>query len=901
MTAAQRRRTARDGPDPDERRDTRSAPFQSAKLTIPQLPPVHVPRQRLVDGLANSGQGGLTAVIAPAGSGKTVLVSSWVRQGLAAAPVAWLTLEDEDNAVGVFWSYVLAALRQCVPEVDDLVGPSHQASTIDSAFLGRLAVSLAGARQPVVLVLDRCEHITNRAIGASLDRLLRYSAPGLHLVVVGRNARLLPLHRYQLSGVLTEIDGDDLALRPDETAALLQGHGLHPTENEVLALQASTEGWMTGVCLHALAMPTRRDEARPPSHHVVGDFLRTEVLDGQGQRTRDLLLRTSIVREIHPALADRLTGRYDAHGILEELVRANAFVQPAGGSWYRVHRLYRELLHDELTAHHSDLVRRLHNSAAHWYADHDRAIDALRHAAQANDWRYAAAIAVDRLGVSRLLTGSDARQLQTILSGLPPDRRGGPPALVRAALALARFDTSAARAELDRARAGPPGEADDQPLRRKLGITVLEIVTARLSGDTEAAERAAAEAEVLWSLLSPADLPDGPRIRALLLSNLGAAQVWAGNHAAARTSLGRTAAAAEPTTEFSVHDALGTLAMVELSEGRLHRADKYAREAIAIAEGAGLRLTGQVGAANAALAAVALEWNDLPAVREHLSRAIAAAGSRHDPVTATTIALLRAHAAIARRDGRRALATVQIARVKAEGWQMTPAVQSHLDQMTARAHLASGDLTAVRRTLDAVPESAERSLIAAQAHLMADELDQASRMLADLPARSNRPATLQDAALLRAQIATETGDVAAAEHELRKALHHARPERRRRPFVEAGDWVQRLVRRHPEIVAEHPWLSPQLGPPARPKTAEPSVVIEQLTARESEVLGRLANALSTDDIAGEMSLSVNTVKTHLKSIYRKLGTSGRSATARRARELNLINADPAPQSPPEAD
>jgi LuxR family maltose regulon positive regulatory protein len=847
----------------------------------------------------------VTAVTGAAGSGKTVLVSSWVRAGLAPGPVAWLTLDAADNVPGAFWSYVLEALQLRTPGVDDLIGTSPQASTFSRAFLGRIAMSLAETPQPAVLVLDRCEHITNRAIAADLDLLLRYSTPGLRLVVVGRSARLLPLHRYQLAGELTEIDNASLTLRPDEATALLESHGLQLTEDEGDALLASTQGWMTGICLHALTPhPGRRDTAGasdPTDHHAVGNYLRTEVLYGQAPRTRDLLLRTSILDEIHPSLADRMTGRYDAHGIFEELVRANAFVQPLGESWYRVHPLFRELLHDELTARHPDLVRRLHGLAAHWYADRGRVTDALRHAARVDEWDYAATLAVDRLGVSRLLTGSDAEELRAIFARLPGDQPSGAAALVRATLALARFDTTAARTELDLAQSPAPGEPDDRQVHFRLAITVLEMVLARLSGDTAAAERAADDAKEHWNRISPADLPDGPRIRAMLLSNLGVAQLWAGDHAAARGSLGRVAAAVEPATEYSVHDALGHLALAELVEGKLHRADKYAREALAVAEAAGLRPAAQVGAANVAMAAVALEWNDLPAVRERLSRAIAAPGSRHDPATATIIALLRAYAAISRRDGRRALAAVQGARAKLENWHVPAAVWEQLDLATAQAYLASGDLVAARETLGSVPDSPQRTLLLAQAHLLADEPAEAGRQLEALPTHPARPAILQDAALLRAQLAAGAGDATAAEQELRKALELARPEQRRRPFAEAGDLVQRLLRQHPDIVAEHTWLSPQLGPPGRRPATEPSVVVEQLTAREIEVLRRLARALSTDDIARDLYLSVNTVKTHLKSIYRKLGTSGRSATARRARELRLIDdSDPDPPPSPDA-
>jgi LuxR family maltose regulon positive regulatory protein len=165
----------------------------------------------------------------------------------------------------------------------------------------------------------------------------------------------------------------------------------------------------------------------------------------------------------------------------------------------------------------------------------------------------------------------------------------------------------------------------------------------------------------------------------------------------------------------------------------------------------------------------------------------------------------------------------------------------------------------------------------------------AAALVADVPEDATRPYTHEQIALLRAQIAASDGDVRTAERALREALEHARPEQRRRPFAEAGAWLRSLIRQFPDLVVEHAWLGSSLGPRAFGPVAAPSVVVDPLTTREIEVLQRLARALSTDDIANELYLSVNTVKTHLKSIYRKLGTSGRSAAARRARELNIID------------
>jgi LuxR family transcriptional regulator, maltose regulon positive regulatory protein len=863
-------------------------PLLSAKLLIPPLPPAYVARGRLSDLLTRASRARLTVVQGPAGSGKTVVTSAWVRSGRAPGPVAWLALDVEDNAPGVFWWYVLRAIERAVPELDACIEPPTQAHTVQRSFLTRLATSLADRSEPVVLVLDHAEHITNRAIPADLDLLLQYSTPGLRLVVVGRNARLLPLYRYQLTGELTEVDGDDLALTRTETAAILDARGVRLSDEGLAALHDGTGGWMTGVCLHAMSLRSDGTDCLlvpgPARPQEVTEFLRAEVLDPQPVRVRDLLLRTSIVEEIHPDLADQLTGRSDARGILDDLVRANVFVQALNGSCFRCQPLFRGMLNDELHTRHPHLYRRLHGQAARWYAERQRFAEALRHAVKAGDWAFGADVAVTRLGVAWLLSAPEAAALRAILADLPDTEGGACPALLRATLALARFDTVTARTAVEQAAESAGQGLDERSVALHIGVCTARVILGRLTGDLDAAESAATELDALWRLLPPEEPGDQARCRALVLASLGAVQFWAGRYQAARATLGRAAAMTEPGTEYGVHDALGHLALLDVYDGKLHRADKYARESLAVADRTGLRPAARVGAASAALAAVALFWNDLPAVREQLSRVILTAGSRFDPPTAAAIALLRVRVAAGRLDGRRALASVETARGCVRRWRVYADVRDLIEVAAFGAHLLLGDIAGARRCLDAVSDSPERTLSRGMLYIAEGQPKKARAVLSTLSKRHSRPAVLLYAALAVGRLAFAEGDNAAAAHSLREALDHGRPEQLRRPFVEAGAWVRQVLRQYPDLAARYAWLYPQAGTPR----AEETHVIEPLTEREGEVLSRLAQALSTEDIAESLYLSVNTVKTHLKSIYRKLGTSGRSATARRARELKLL-------------
>jgi LuxR family maltose regulon positive regulatory protein len=599
----------------------------------------------------------------------------------------------------------------------------------------------------------------------------------------------------------------------------------------------------------------------------------------------ELLLRTSILDEVDPALANQLVGRCDARGALDRLARAHAFVTQVHPSRFRYQRPFRTMLRDTLAATRPDLVQPLHAAAARWYAEHRSPAAAVTHAARAGDWEVAVGTAVEQLGVAWLLTAPEAEQCRAVLADLPDGRPGVAAELLRSVLALARYDTAGARRAVDRAReyadrlAAPSATV-------VLGIATVEVLLARLGGGLDGAEPAVARAEAGWRAIPPGASVDEPRTRALVLANLGVAQLWAGRLAAARTTLDRAATSTEPGTEYAAHDALGHLALLEMYEGRMHQADKYAGESLAIADRAGIRPAARTGAASAALAAIALVWNDLPAAREHAARAIQATGSRHDPPTAVTIALVRAWAACMRHDGRRAVAATDTARGLLPRQHPPQLIADRIELTALWGYLILGDLTAARGSVDRIHDPAERAL--GLGYLLEAEGDQARARtaLAGVSAHNARPSALQYAALALGRLALADGDLPAATDALRDALDYGRPERRRRPVSDAGGWTRELLKDNAALAGQHGWLRPPADTGAA--ATGPAPHVEPLTRRELDVLRCLADALSTRDIAETLYLSVNTVKTHLKSIYRKLGTSGRSATARRARELNLL-------------
>src|SRR4051812_16442697 len=275
----------------------------TAKFAVPPPAPVDAVRTRLIGRIDNAHASSVIAITGPPGSGKTTLAAHWTRIGVLPGPVSWLTLDEDDNTPATFWAYLIHAIRtHCPGLVLDLPVPGR-AGPVDAATLMHVAAAVGARATPVTVVLDRTELLTDRGIATQLESLLRYAAPGLRLLVVGRNCPLLPLHRYRLTGELTEINADDLALTAEETSDVVGSHGVHLSAEEINALHAATEGWVTAVSLQALALRADRDTRtvpHPAGQHAVTDFLRSEVLDTQPPRVRNLLLRTSILDRVDP-------------------------------------------------------------------------------------------------------------------------------------------------------------------------------------------------------------------------------------------------------------------------------------------------------------------------------------------------------------------------------------------------------------------------------------------------------------------------------------------------------------------------------------------------------------------------------------------------------------------------
>jgi LuxR family maltose regulon positive regulatory protein len=867
----------------------------ASKLAPPDLAHATVLRQRLLGLLTRSVQRSpLTLLSGPAGSGKTALAASWRLSQSSGRPVCWLTLDDYDDDPAAFWTYTCAALAGAgvqLAEIPDMVPGEPPPGWL----VTQLAADLAATPRPVVLVIDNADHLTDRSIAAGLDLLVQHAGNRLRLVMCGRADPPLPLHRYRLAGTLSEIRTDDLSFTPDETRELLAALGAPVTAEVARALCAETQGWAVGLRLAAAPLkqgvaPERLVTSLARDDGSVAQYLFAEVLEGQPAGVRRVLLRTSVTAELWPDLVDRLCGRRNVRRILAELVHANAFVEesPAAPGGLRIHPLFREMLQAQLGYEHPGELSALHRSCAEWYADAGRPLVAMGHAVEAEDWAFVTRLLIDDLLVTRLLAhGTDPvlRGLRSLPPGLP-----GPEAAVIRTVAALTAGQRPAPADLAASVA-----AQDEGHRLALRISAaLAVLTANAGTDEPGAFLSQVDTATVLVGALPDDEGTGRREAAAVLRDLRASAALRTDVATAQLFSGLRAASAAAQTAGARRlraRAVGHLALLEAVEGHLTRAAQLAGEAEAFAAEEGTEEAGRDPAAALALAWVHLHRYALVDAREWLGRARARAWpsgpggtwmeALHAEMQAQQFRLRHEY------DSADDVLRPFLQGPRLPRWVSEQVVAEVVRLAVARGHVDEG--LAILR--DGRRDEPWRERLRATVGLISGGpvVD-----LAAGPESSTSPAEVVETSVIRACQLLEAGQVTAAADELAEALEIARPELLRWPFVDTPPQARRLLRTHPRLKGPSAWLNPSSG--AQPRTggrnapvADPGPqVLQDLSERELEVLRYLAEMLSTAEIAATMFISVNTVRTHIRSILRKLSVSRRNQAVRRARERGLL-------------
>ena len=879
-----------------------SDPILAAKITAPSVPDWAVQRPRITKLIAEGTRRcPLTVLTGPPGAGKTMALALWA----AAEPgtVAWVGLDKFDNRPEMFWSYVLAALRRSGVAVPMTARAAGRGRAGEEAFLLRFAAAMAAQDPPVTLVLDDLHLLTEPWVLQGLDFVLRNAGPCLRLAVSSRMDPLLPLHRYRLDGGLTEIRASDLAFSGDEADLLLDQHGRTLTADLRESLVRRTEGWAAGLRLAAISLGTHPDPGQFVKGLIAEDraltgYLVDEVLDAQSPEVREVLLSTSILDYVHADAAVELTGNERAAGIMMAMVRANAFIQPLGSGRYRYHTLFGEVLRLKLRRDHPETVTALHQRAARWYQRNGLLADAVRHAAQAGDWGLAAEMVIDGLAIGQIIEPRGGQSLAGELTGMPPGQTWTMPQpyLVLAALALSAGRHESCAAELAAADSLLAQLPAGQQATCRLAAEVIRLVASLRAGDLAGAAAAATRAELLVSSLPSGQLGRDPDLRGKVRAGRGAVELWSGHlDEAARVLAPGAAAEAAPGREDERADCTGLLALAEALRGRLRRAAELADQAALVTDEHRSPGGNPNPAALVALAWVHLERSDLGEARNYLKQADATLGASPDKLIGGVACLAAASGALA--EGRAAVAAQIIARARSGG-SVPVWLDQQLSLVESRACAADGDIQAALAAAQQAGggTSPEAAVTLAHAWATAGDRENARRALAPaLAPGSGAPDRIRlQAWLVDARLSYASGDRVRGRRSLASALRLAGPEQLRLSFVMERSWIGPVLQRDPELAGTHRCLltpalrHEQLPAPVKTPDQPPVLVVESLTEREREVLRHVSGMLNTAEVASEMYISVNTVKTHLKSIYRKLAAAHRAEAVRRARQLQLI-------------
>jgi LuxR family transcriptional regulator, maltose regulon positive regulatory protein len=881
-------------------------PTLATKLVVP--PPSHhlIQRTRLFD-ILDSGIGeGLILLSAPAGAGKTVLLSSWIEARRLPGPQCWLSLDGDDNDASRLLDDLLNALRSsgllAPGSALDRLTPPVGART--ERFLALLVNGLAELPSPLVLVLDEIHELTSPQSTAAIDFLVRHAPEQLRIVLAGRADPPLPIERLHVNGVLTELRIADLAFDRDETAELCRQLGLTLSAQDIDTLWERTEGWAAALRLAAFSLHDRPEPAKflaefAGTDRAVSDYLVSEVLARLPEDRREFMLRTSLVDSVCPELADALTGLEGGTLTLATLERLGAPVQSTDseGHTYRYHPLFAELLRAHLRHAHPEEVPLLHRRAARWYAEQGEIMPAIRHALAGEDWEQAGGLVAEHW-LDLFLSGRSAA-MRGPMAQLPREIVAADPRLA-AAFAGSRLqdgDLQGAGQHLAIARhaRGETPAAERESL--DLVLAAVALHDARLRVHVRDAERFARK---LTGAARTSSHHCWSSLRSFALCNLGAAHLWAGEPEAAVGHLQEALALATDERHEQIGlDCLAQLAIVHLLRGELTRAQELSTQAVTVAEQRGWDEGSAVACAYLASGAGAFRRGEFEHA-EGLSRnAVIAADTAEAPVRLAS-GVLQALALAAAGPQSAARGALKLRAIRAEladGDPVPDFLEIALADAEPRVLMAAGDIEQAQMALadarERAPRRAELLIREASLALHEGELEQAAQALAQAPleeAGGAHPAVLVEAWLLRALVARAGGEERAASQALDRALALAEHEPFRDAFLLNGPAARELLELQAQTGTAHPALLEVLldGVGQVRAAGAETALAEPLTEREQRILRYLPTMLSNAEIGAEVFVSLNTVKTHLRSIYRKLDANGRADAVERARQAGLL-------------
>jgi LuxR family maltose regulon positive regulatory protein len=848
--------------------ETRRAPSP-----VPPLPPFHVARPRLLDILNSGTDRPLTAVVAPPGAGKSVTLAAWVRERCPNA--AWVGCDELDRDPVVFWGHVGAALRAAQGDrwldVVDLLGaPEPDLVVVVDTVLRWLA------DEPAVLVLDDV-HVARDA-GPLMSRLVERLPAGSRVVTGSRGDPPFALHRLRADGRCLEVREAELRLSPDEVDGLVNALGVSLSAEALRVLADRTDGWVAGVQMAAIAL---RSEPDPDaflaefsgSVRIVSDFLVEEVLAHQSEVVQRFLLRTSVLDELDPGACAAVTGHDDAATFLRRLETSGMFIVPTGPETYRYHQLFRDMLRYRLRATSLEGALDAHRRAGEWYESREMVAAALPHLLGAGDVDRAYELLQAKLAPVFMRGGAIAvRALVTAMAGGDPTPDAGRMVTVGSGLVIAGALTSGG-AWLERALR-QSGDLDDEGRRR---LTVARGHLAAEWGDARGA------LELLESV-DPQVSDDGTVIAAPFFEIH--TRGWLHDFSGAREAAARTRTLPSLGAVYDEVMVGGALSWAVCVEGSLHEAEGLAEKALATGTELGLHDHPALIEPLRTRGRLCFECGDLRGAEAALERSVMLAERCRPPLALISAATL---ARVWVSEGRLDDATEAAATARAF---LPPDVEGPLstllDGLDARIALLHGDSGRAEAITQALPASFNRSRLEARRQLAERAPDAALRVLEQCVPETPREKV--DMLMLRARCEVDLVS-SNANASLVAAVGAARLHGFTFAIAEElsplAPRLGALLRSAPldDFAVEVLELLERVVPLA--ESASKTTLVDPLTNRELVVLRYLESRLTTSEIASELFVSVNTVRTHTKACYRKLGVGSRRDAVAEAHRLGI--------------
>jgi LuxR family maltose regulon positive regulatory protein len=910
-------------------------PLLTTKLHAPRRRHSVVSRPRLSAQLERGDEAALTLVSAPAGFGKTSVLADWLTSGGAAGQrsVAWLSLDSRDSDPAVFWTYVVAALQTVVPDVGaGALALLQSPQTPAEASLALLVNDLAAVPRDVVLVLDDYHLIDSPDVQEGMEFLLEHLPAQVHVVIASRADPPLPLARLRSRGELVELRAADLRFTPEEAAAYLtEVVGLALTADDVAALESRTEGWIAALQLAALSMQGRADvrgfiAGFAGDDRYIVDYLVEEVLQRQPERIRTFLLETSILSRLSAPLCDAVTGRDDGRVMLEALDRGNLFLVALDGrrQWYRYHHLFSDVLHAHLLDEQPDAVADLHRRAGGWHEQRGHRSEAIAHALAGRDFTRAADLV--ELAGPELLKARQEATMRGWLGQLPDEVIRIRPVLsvAYAGVLMVSGEVHGVETRLrdaerclttignGRGSSGQIRVVDEEAFGRlPSAIALYRAGQAHLSGDVRATIGHARRALDLAHA-------DDHAARAGPAGLLGLAYWKTGDLDTGYRWYAECAASLEQTGHLSdVSGCAVALADIRLTQGRLGDAlSLYERTLRLVTPPTGPVLRGAADM-HVGIAGVLIERGELDAARRHLAASRDLGEHLGMPQNPYRSRVAEARVLEAEGDPDGALVLLEEAERCYVGdyfpeVRPVPALRARFQARHGR--WAEALTWAQQRGLtvdDEVDYLHEFEHLALSRALIArftvdrDEpaLEGALRLLTRLVQAADAGGRVRSAmeALVGLAVAESArGQRAAAVEALRRALVLAEPAGHRQVFLDEGAALADPLHALATATsgAGHARQLVRIVDRRDDGTPAPVQLVDPLSARELDVLRLLGTDLDGPDIARRLFVSVNTVRTHTRAIYTKLGVSSRRAAVRRGEELELTGRHGAPRSTP---